>query len=55
MTPHILVVVAATATVLGTVGGVLEQLCTAGSLGYKVGVVLASVGIDLASLAKVAS
>jgi hypothetical protein len=45
--------IATGAVVLGSIGGLLEQVCPAGSILYKVGVILASLGTDLASLKKV--
>jgi hypothetical protein len=48
----VIVIVGTATTVLGTIGGALEKLCAPGSIWYKVGVVFASLGVDLASLSK---
>jgi hypothetical protein len=47
-----IVVVGLVATIAGSAGGLLEVACKPGSVGYRVGVVLASLGVDLSSLSK---
>ena len=52
MNPNTLLWLGVASMVLGSIGGALEQLSTKDSLLYKVGVVLASLGIDVTSLSK---
>lgn len=51
---EVILVVSAASIVLGTIGGTLEKLCTPGGVSYKIGIVLGSLGVDLASLGKLA-
>lgn len=51
MTPQTLVYIAAASLALGTIGGLLEKM-KPGTFWNKLGVVLASLGTDLASLGK---
>jgi hypothetical protein len=52
MNENVLLWVGVGATVLGTVGGALEMSAKKGTALYKLGVILASVGVDLASFRK---
>ncbi len=53
LTPQTLGYLALISTVLGTLGGIVEAKSTQGSGWYKLGALLASLGVDLASLAKI--
>lgn len=52
MNPQTIGYIVAASVVLGTVGGILEAKCKAGTFGYKLGAFFASLGTDLASLGK---
>jgi hypothetical protein len=52
MSDNTLLILATVATVFGTVGGALEKLCSPESFWYRLGVILASLGVDLTSLGK---
>lgn len=52
MNPNTVYLIVTASVVLGTVGGLLERFTKAGGNAYKIGVLLASLGTDLASLGK---
>lgn len=52
MNTQTLYLIATASVILGTVGGMLERFTAATSVFYKIGVILASLGTDLASLGK---
>lgn len=54
MSPTVLLWIGVASTVLGTLGGALEKTAAKDGGWYKLGVVLASLGVDLASLGKLA-
>jgi hypothetical protein len=52
LTPQILLYVGLAATLSGTIGGFIENKAKPGTGWYKLGAVLASIGVDLTFLTK---